>query len=164
MTPISPLPGAARAMLLMLAIVAHGAPSSAAGELIADGRDADASEAVVQVVAHASAGFGSLSAREVRKLFMGKSRRLPDGSRAVLAGHESSASSFNAIALGRSDAEVGAAWARLRFAGRTRPPREFDSVAELIAFVAATPNAVAWLPAALVPGALEGVRTVYRAP
>ena len=155
--------GPVRAALTLLVVIAHGAPSSAEGELVADG--GSSGEAPVQVVANASAGFERLSAREVRKLFMGKSRRLPDGGRAVLAGHEPSASDFNALALGRSNAEVGAAWARLRFAGRTRPPREFDSVAALLAFVAATPNAVAWVPAALPAGAApDGVATVFRAP
>ena len=171
---VAPLPGrprlagaprvrSIRAALALLAVVAHGTPSSAEGELVVE--DGPAGEAAVQVVAHAAAGFDRLSAREVRKLFMGKSRRLPDGGRAVLAGHEPSASDFNALALGRSNAEVGAAWARLRFAGRTRPPREFGSVAELLEFVAATTNAVAWLPAALPAGATaDGVATVFRAP
>ena len=102
-----------------------------------------------------------MSIREVRKLFLGKSRKLPDGSRAVLVRFEPSSSLFNARVLNRSDAQVDAAWSRLRFSGRVRAPHGFDSVEKLLSFVASTPNAVAYVPVELVT---DGVRRVFEVP
>lgn len=109
-------------------------------------------DASLVVAVNASAGTEGMSAREVRKLFLGKSRRLPDGSTAVLGRYSPLNSAFNRDALGRSDAQVGAAWSRLRFSGRSLPPEEFASLPALIEWLGNTPNAVAYLP----DSALEG--------
>ena len=103
-----------------------------------------------------------MSAREIRKLFLGKSRKLPDGSRATIARFEPADTVFNERALQRSDAEVTAAWARLQFSGRVRAPHAFGSVEDIAAFVAATPSAIGYLPAG--EGLPAGVRAVFAVP
>ena len=113
------------------------------------------------VIVNADSAVTRMSAREVRKLFLGKGRRLPDGSRAVLARFEPADTRFNERALGRSDAQVSAAWSRLKFSGRVRAPHTFDSAAELARFVATTPNAIAYLSIAELPA---GVRSVFAVP
>ena len=137
------------AALLLLASAAALLPSTgtAAGELL--------------VVVNADSAVTRMSEREVRKLFLGKSHRLPDGSRAVLARFEPADTLFNERALQRSDAQVTAAWSRLRFSGRVRAPHAFDSADELTRFVASTPNAIAYLAAAELP---TGVRSVFVVP
>lgn len=115
----------------------------------------------LRVIVNADSAVTRMSAREVRKLFLGKSRRLPDGSRAVLARHEPADTQFNEHALGRSDAQVTAAWARLRFSGRVPAPHAFDSAEELIRFVAETPNAIAYLSSTELP---PEVRSVFAVP
>jgi len=104
------------------------------------------------VAVNASTGISGMDAREVRKLFLGKSRRLSDGSTAVLARYSPLDSAFNRHSLGRSDAQVGAAWSRLRFSGRSLPPEELSSLAALIDWLGGTPNAVAYLPASALEG------------
>ena len=120
-------------LVLALALCVANAANAAAAELL--------------VVVNATSGVTSMSAREVRKLFLGKSRKLPDGSRAVLARFEPLNTSFNEHALERSDAQVTAAWSRLKFSGRVRAPHAFDSADELLRFLEETPNAIAYLPA-----------------
>ena len=111
------------------------------------------------VVVGEGAAVESMSVREVRKLFLGKVHRLPDGSRAVLARFEPADAAFNRRVLLRSDAQVTAAWSRLRFSGRVRTPLTFDSVEEVAKFVASTPSAVAYLDAGeALP---EGLRAVF---
>ena len=113
------------------------------------------------VVVNLNSTIESVTDRELRKLFMGKSRKLSNGSRAVLASFGPASSAFNRAALARSDSDVTAAWARLKFSGKTKPPREFSSPDELLAFVANTPNAIAYLPANLnSEGFVKTVRAI----
>lgn len=113
------------------------------------------------VIVNPASGVTDMSAREIRKLFLGKSRQLPNGSRATLARFAPAGSAFNVRALSRSDAQVTAAWSRLKFSGRVSPPRSFDSAAELASFVESTPNAIAYLPADAAP---ENARIVFAVP
>lgn len=103
----------------------------------------------------------SISASALRKLFLGKSRKLPNGARAVLAGHSKSTTHFNQQALRRSDSAVIAAWSRLKFSGRSKPPRDFDDLDALVDFVINTPNSIAYLPAGV---SLVGVKTIRAIP
>ena len=97
------------------------------------------------VIVNAKNATQSLSASDVRKLFLGKSRVLPDGSRAVLVSFEPISSEFNKRALRKKDSQVKAAWSRLLFSGRAQPPREFSSASEAVAFVAANTSAVGYV-------------------
>ncbi len=97
------------------------------------------------VIVNAQNRTQSLSASDVRKLFLGKSRVLPDGSRAVLVSYEPIRSEFNQRALRKKDSQVKAAWSRLLFSGRAEPPREFGSARDAIAFIATNPSAVGYI-------------------
>lgn len=103
----------------------------------------------------------SIDDSELRRLFVGKSRRLPNGARAALASYAPESSFFNEQMLNMSDSDVAAAWSRLRFSGRTPPPRIFNTAAEVVAFVIATPNALAYMPAS---AARQGVRVISNLP
>jgi len=77
---------------------------------------------------------------------MPKSRRLPNGERAALAAYAPSKTFFNSRVLGQSDTDVARIWSKLKFAGRQDPPRTFDTVDEVVAYVKNTTNALAYLP------------------
>lgn len=113
------------------------------------------------IVVNESLDVASIDDAEIRQLFLGKSRRLPDGSRAALASYGPEASFFNERLLGLSDAEVAGVWSRLRFSGRLPTPRTFDTAAEVAAFVRRTPNALAYLPAS---APREGMRVMTTLP
>jgi len=113
------------------------------------------------IVMNINTQINSIDDAELRRLFVGKSRRLPNGARAALASFGPESSFFNANMLNLSDSDVAAAWSRLRFSGRTPPPRTFSSAAELVAFVRATPNALAYMPAS---AARQGVRVISNLP
>ncbi|MBX2836833.1 MAG: hypothetical protein KTR35_08255 [Gammaproteobacteria bacterium] len=103
----------------------------------------------------------SINDEELRRLFLGKSRRLPNGARAALAAYAPESSFFNSRVLGRSDAEVSAIWSRLRFSGRTPPPRIYETADAVLAYVRATANALAYIPAS---AGFNGVRVITNVP
>lgn len=113
------------------------------------------------IVMHPDIDIRSIEDSELVRLFTGKSRRLPNGKRAALASFSPETSFFNANMLQMSDAKVASLWARLRFAGRTPPPRTFDTVDELVQYVSTTPNALAYMPAS---ASRLGVRVITNLP
>ncbi len=87
---------------------------------------ADVHSEVVVVVA-AETPINKLSKTQVAKIFLGKSRRFPDGSRALpLNQNEGSADrdDFYRRVSGKSPAQVKAHWSKLIFTGRGQPPKE----------------------------------------
>jgi ABC-type phosphate transport system substrate-binding protein len=113
------------------------------------------------IVMNVNTDIQSMDAVQIRNLFTGKSRRMPNGKRAALASFAPEASFFNARMLQMSDAEVQAAWSRLRFSGRAPPPRTFDTAKQVVEYVARTPNALAYLPASV---ARQNVSVIYNLP
>lgn len=113
------------------------------------------------IVMHPDIDISSIDDEELVRLFTGKSRRLPNGERAELASFAPESSFFNAKMLNLSDAKVASLWSRLRFSGRTPPPRIFSTIEELVRYVSSTPNALAYMPAS---ASREGVRVITNLP
>jgi len=93
----------------------------------------------VVVVVSASSPVTELSKSQVSKIFLGKSRRFPDGSRAVPLNQRegnSDRDSFYQRVSGKSPSQVKAHWSKLIFTGRGQPPKEAangDAVKHLLA-------------------------------
>lgn len=117
-----------------------------------------ASNGAIAVIVNERNATQNMTAREVRKLFLGKSRKLPDGTRAILVSLQSLQTTFNRATLGKNNAQVKSAWARLQFTGRALPPREFTNASDVVNFVASNTDAIGYVPMAALT---QGVREVY---
>jgi ABC-type phosphate transport system substrate-binding protein len=105
---------------------------------------------------------GTLSADQVAKIFMGKSKAFPDGSTAVpIEQSEGSAArdAFHRKVTGKDAAQLKAYWSRLIFSGKGQPPKDVGDDAAVKAAVASTPGAIGYLDAALVDGSIKVVLT-----
>jgi ABC-type phosphate transport system substrate-binding protein len=105
-------------------------------------------EAGVVVVVNPRSGVERLSRDDVINIFMGRFRQLPNGLAANpvdLPAAERAKSEFYHLLVGKDMDQIAAYWSRLVFTGRTAPPRQADSVENLIAYVAANPGAVGYL-------------------
>jgi len=118
----------------------------------------NASNHEISIIVNMNNATDVMSAREVRKLFLGKSRNLPDGSRALLVSNELIRSEFNRSALGKADSQVKAAWSRLLFSGRAKRPVAFSDPAEVVQFVSGNINAVGYILSSELG---EGVKSVH---
>lgn len=93
----------------------------------------------VVVVVPADSSITELSKSRVGKIFLGKSRRFPDGSRAVpLNQNEGNPKrdSFYLLFTDKSPSKVKKHWSKLIFTGRGQPPKEAansDAVKHLLA-------------------------------
>jgi len=84
----------------------------------------------VVIVVPADSPISSLSKAQVAKIFLGKSRRFPDGSKALPLNQSEGnleRDAFYQLVSGKSPAQVKAHWSKLIFTGRGQPPREAPS-------------------------------------
>jgi len=101
-----------------------------------------------------------LSKSQVAKIFLGKSRRFPDGSRAIpLNQNEGSAerNTFYQLVSGKSPAQVKAHWSKLIFTGRGRPPKEAASNAAIKALLANSEGNIGYIDSAAVDDSIKVV-------
>lgn len=107
------------------------------------------------VVIGNSAGADSLSKKDVKKLFMGKKTKLPNGDRAKiieLVDGDPGRIEFHKAATGRSEAQLQSAWSRLVFTGKAEAPTQVANDAEVVKAVSAEPNAIGYVNEASVTG------------
>jgi len=121
----------------------------------------NAASAPISVIVNQNNSTETMSAREVRKLFLGKSRKLPDGSKALLVSNELIRSEFNRNALGKADSQVKAAWSRLLFSGRAKRPVTFSDPAEVVQFVSSNINAIGYVLSSELGSGVKSVHTLY---
>ena len=92
----------------------------------------------VVIVVSAASPIDGLSKGQVAKIFLGKSRRFPDGSKAVPLNQSEGnleRDAFYQLVSGKSPAQVKAHWSKLIFTGRGQPPKEAasnDAVKQLL--------------------------------
>ena len=100
------------------------------------------------VVVNAASAVKQLSKDEVVNIFLGRYRRLPDGEMAIpIDQPEGSAlrSDFYRKLVNKDLNEINAYWARLIFSGRTSPPVQAASAAEVTALLTRSVSSVAYV-------------------
>jgi ABC-type phosphate transport system substrate-binding protein len=107
---------------------------------------------VVAIVA-ADSPITTLTQSQVVDIFLGRTRKLPDGDKAVpLDQPEGSATrdEFYTKFTGKSAAQIKAHWSKIVFTGRGQPPAQVPTSQEALKRVAANPRAIAYIERALV--------------
>ncbi len=93
-------------------------------------------------------GVDNLSSSDVKKLFLGKSTKLSNGTTArivELADGSEGRIAFHEVATGRSEAQIQSAWSRLVFTGKAEAPIQVADYKAVVAEVAANSNAVGYV-------------------
>lgn len=100
------------------------------------------------VIVSADSGVKKLSRDEVINIFMGRYRKLPDGTNAIpldIDGETEERREFYQRLLGKSLAEVNAYWARLVFSGKTEAPAQIATQRQVLDRVAGDRNAIGYV-------------------
>jgi len=96
--------------------------------------------------------------QQIRDVFMGaapKLKLIP----VVLPISEPVRLQFNIKVVGLTESRIQSYWAQMRFSGHMKPPRELKSEADVLDFVSANPEAIAYVSADTKLPA--GVKTVF---
>ena len=97
----------------------------------------------------------ALTKDQASALYLGKSKNLPNGTKAVLmelTDGNADRDAFHSAVTGKSSAQIKASWARLVFTGKASAPKEHSSAEVMLAAVASTAGAVGYIDESLVDG------------
>lgn len=122
-----------------------------------------AAQAELVVVIGTRSSVMQLNADEVINIFLGRYRRLPDGSTAVPVDQPAGSSTraeFYRRLVNKEVSEINAYWARLHFSGKTTPPLQASSAADVIGRVAGTPGGIGYLERSQVDARVRVVMTL----
>ena len=117
--------------------------------------------AEVSVIVHKS-NAASVSVDEIKRIFLGKSKKFSDGASAVpinLSASVAVRSEFDDAALSKSTNQTKAYWSKLVFSGKGNPPKEVSSMAEMIELVSKNPSLIGYVDSASVTGDVKVVAT-----
>ncbi len=107
-------------------------------------------------------GPDSISANEVRDLYLNRSKALPNGQSAKpfeLPEGNATRAEFHSKVTGRNDAQLKAFWSQQVFTGRGQPPAEAASASGMKAQVASTPGAIGYIDSADVDDSVKVILT-----
>ena len=120
-----------------------------------------AQQPVYSVVVNESNPVTSLTRSEVSNLFLRKLTRWSDGSSAHpvdLPANSPIRAAFSREIHGKSVASVSAYWQQQIFSGRSVPPPEKPTPAEVIAYVRSDSVAIGYIPAGSAPAGLKVIK------
>lgn len=118
-------------------------------------------QAGVVVIAHPS-GPDALSQSKISKLYLGKSKKLPNGANAQVIEQSAGSNIRNEFHKGvtkKSDAQLQAYWSRLIFTGKGKPPKTIGSSALVKNQVASNTNAIAYIDSSEVDDSVKVIFT-----
>jgi ABC-type phosphate transport system substrate-binding protein len=98
----------------------------------------------------------------VKRIYLGKSKAFPDGSRAIPLTFETGnglRDTFNKDVLGKSESQYSAFWSKLVFTGRGTPPEMISNEDEMLTLVATNPNTIGFIDESKVDGSVKIVGT-----
>ncbi len=102
----------------------------------------------IQVIVNSDSGLSRLNRHQVMSLFLGRARHFPNGLDAkpfdYRMGSELRKSFFEWL-TGKSISDIDAYWARLRYSGRTSPPREIEDLEMTLGIVRQNKKAIAYI-------------------
>ena len=104
------------------------------------------------------ANANTLSDSDISRAFLGKLKTYADGQsiKAVNSQTQSPArAEFEKLVLKKSAAQVKAYWSKRLFTGKGKPLKELGSDADVLSFVASTPNAIGYVDAASVDSTVK---------
>ncbi len=117
------------------------------------------SNADVAVVVHPS-NSSSLDEKTIKRIFLGKNKKFDNGNKIIpINQNQGSAarSEFGKKVVGKSDSQLKAYWSKLIFTGKGTPPDEKSNDAEVLKFIANTPDAIGYIDASAVDGSVKVV-------
>ncbi|MBC3881445.1 hypothetical protein H8K35_08900 [Undibacterium sp. LX40W] len=114
--------------------------------------------AQIAVVVSAKSPASGLNKEQTAALFLGKSTQLPGAGSPVLVDQGESSDvrkNFYGKVADKTPAQVKAIWARLVFSGKSAPPKEVASSADVKKLVAGNPDAVGYIEKSSVDSSVK---------
>lgn len=121
-------------------------------------------QADIAVVVSSSTNIDSISKREVKSIYLGKSRKLPNGQFAIPINQPEWTklySDFNNKIIDKSTESLNEHWSERKFSGKGTPPRIIDGDASIKRFLNSIPGTIGYIDSASVD---SSVKVIYSVP
>ena len=90
----------------------------------------------------------TVSAKDISRIFLGKSKSLPGGHKVKplsLSDGNAARDEFNEKVLKKSNSQLKSYWSKLIFTGKGQPPKELGSDADMIAKISSDPGGIGYI-------------------
>lgn len=107
----------------------------------------------VAIIANKAITVDSITAKEAKKIFLGKKKSMSGGGIVKLADlpiGNATRKAFYSLIVKKKERQLKAYWTKITFTGKGYPPRVFDNEAEVVKWVAETKGAVGYVSGASV--------------
>ena len=121
---------------------------------------ASTSFAETSVIVSANNPNAAIDQNLISKIFLGKTKKFPDGSQALPVDQDEGSSvrdEFNKTVLGKSDSQLKSYWSRLIFTGKGTPPSQSGNDAAVKGLIANNPNLIGYIDSATVDSSVKVV-------
>ncbi len=113
--------------------------------------------AEIAVIVHPS-NKDAIDAKEIERIFLGKSRSFPGGEQALPINQAEGTAvrdAFDSGLLGKSASQMKAYWSKLVFTGKGTPPQEVPGDGEVKALVGTNPSTIGYIDAGAVDASVK---------
>jgi len=100
----------------------------------------------------------TVSAKDISRIFLGKSKSLPGGHKVKplsLSDGNAARDEFNEKVLKKSNSQLKSYWSKLIFTGKGQPPKELGSDADMIAKISSDPGSIGYISKESVTDAVK---------
>jgi ABC-type phosphate transport system substrate-binding protein len=115
----------------------------------------------VAVIVNPGSGVDALDASQVKKIFMAKTKKFPNGNSVVAIDQNSEngayATFYDKIA-GKSPAKMNKYWVKLTFTGKAEAPKKVGGDGDFVNLIKSNKNMIGYVDSAAVT---DGVKVVY---
>jgi len=117
----------------------------------------------IAVIVNPGSGVDALNASQVKKIFMAKTKKFPNGSTAIPIdqnGAKATYVSFYDKVAGKSPSKMNKYWVKLTFTGKAEAPKKVGGDSDVVGLVKSNQNMIGYVDAAAVTGDVKVVYTV----
>ncbi len=100
------------------------------------------------VIVSKDSKINNISKKELSKIFLSKTKRLPFGEKSVVVESTNKLyqSKFYKNVCNKNKKQLKKYWAKMIFTGRGQPPKKIKTINELIVFIKNNRNAISYIP------------------
>ena len=114
------------------------------------------------VIVHPNNANGTLDQGVIKKIFLGKAKRFPDGSEAIPIDQDDSSSVkdvFLNTVVGKSSSQMKSYWSKRVFTGKGTPPKQVSTSADVKKLVSENPATIGYIDSSEVDASVKVVHT-----
>ena len=117
--------------------------------------------AEILVIVNKSNNMRSISAQDLKNIYLGKSKKFPNGKRVepLNLDYDGTREKFEAKILGKNKSALGRYWSKRIFTGKGKPPKSIGDDRDMVEKVSRSVNAIGYVKAGQ---ATNKVKVIYR--